>query len=153
MDYTPKLNFGRFWTFWSHFVKSVAYTPKMMYDILKLSSIILGWNFAFMDFNYIFKPLVTFLDVFGHFWTFWTHFVKLVGYRPTFIHDILKLSSWTSGTFLKIFVTSGTFLIILLLFGRFWTCLDVSGHFWMFLDFFGRYWTFLTIIWSYPQSN
>ena len=82
-----------FWIFWSHFVKSVANTPKMMYDILKLSSIILGWNFASMDFNYIFKPLVTILDVFGHFWTFWTHFVKLVGYTPTFIHDILKLSS------------------------------------------------------------
>ena len=66
-----KIIFG---TFWSHFVKLVAYTQKRIYHILKLSSIILGRRLCFyghqLHFLNILLHFWTFLEVF---WTFWTH--------------------------------------------------------------------------------
>ena len=62
-----KIIFG---TFWSHFVKLVAYTQKRIYHILKLSSIILGRRLCFyghqLHFLNILLHFWTFFDIFGH---------------------------------------------------------------------------------------
>ena len=65
------LHLIHFWTFFdmllTHFVKLVAYTPKLIHDDRKWYLIILGWRLCFFGTQVHLVTFVTFFDVFGHF--------------------------------------------------------------------------------------